>query len=177
MGNAGCLPLKGKAIYWLPRGEAGWKGERIHLQRYEEWLTREGLDSIEGWAREGLNDREIAERMGVKASSLSRWKGQFAEVAEALAKGRAGGLDAVERALLRCALGHVVPLRKAIKLKEVSQKGGEGRCECERVEYVEEQEYVQPRLEAIRYLLEERRGIGAEAKDWTRALSSAGRTI
>ncbi|WP_201261389.1 hypothetical protein [Lactococcus lactis] len=34
--------------------------------KYEEWLTAEGLILLEGWARDGLTDEQIAKNIGIK---------------------------------------------------------------------------------------------------------------
>jgi transposase len=45
--------------------------------KYEMWLTREGLLFIEGWARDGLTDEQIAYNMGVSVASLYNWKNKY----------------------------------------------------------------------------------------------------
>ena len=37
------------------------------------WLTKKGLLKIEGWARDGLKEEQIAYNMGVRRSTLSNW--------------------------------------------------------------------------------------------------------
>ncbi len=39
--------------------------------KYEKWLEPEGLLLLEGWARDGLTDDEIAKKIGCSASTLS----------------------------------------------------------------------------------------------------------
>lgn len=36
----------------------------------EEWLTDERLVILEGWARDGLTDEQIAENIGISARTL-----------------------------------------------------------------------------------------------------------
>ena len=52
--------------------------------RSEVWRDEDGLLRIEGWAREGMTDARLAERMGVGASTLRRWKKRFPEIGEAV---------------------------------------------------------------------------------------------
>lgn len=40
----------------------------------EEWLTEERLVILEGWARDGLTDEQIAENVGISVRTLYRWK-------------------------------------------------------------------------------------------------------
>ncbi|PJH58674.1 transposase, partial [Salmonella enterica subsp. enterica serovar Typhimurium] len=34
------------------------------MAKYTEWLTKEGLTKIEGWARDGLTNEQIAQNIG-----------------------------------------------------------------------------------------------------------------
>ena len=38
--------------------------------KYEQWLEPEGLTLLEGWARDGLTDEQIANNMGIVPSTL-----------------------------------------------------------------------------------------------------------
>lgn len=42
--------------------------------KYEKWLKEENLLLLEGWARDGLTDEQIAKNMGVSYSTLKDWK-------------------------------------------------------------------------------------------------------
>lgn len=52
--------------------------------KYEEWLTPEGLLLIEGWARDGLTDEQIAHNMGIVPSTLYEWKKKYPELSDTL---------------------------------------------------------------------------------------------
>ena len=60
-------------------------------------------------------------------------------------------------------------VKKPVKLKQVTQKNGEGRSEAERIEYVEEEVHVPARINAtifwLRNRLPGRWGEHAAAKD------------
>ena len=45
--------------------------------KYQEWLTENGLLRLKGWATDGLNDEEIAEKMGIHVSTLYEWKNKY----------------------------------------------------------------------------------------------------
>lgn len=125
--------------------------------RYREWVSPEGLLRLEGWAREGLDEAAIAERMGVELRTLEAWRRKYPAMAEALRRG-GGPVDVeAENALLKAALGYTVTVRKPFKVKEVSQKNGEGRTECEHIEYAEEEVHVPARITALIYWLKNRR--------------------
>jgi len=74
--------------------------------KYEYWLTHEGLIRLEGWARDGLTDEQIAKNMGVSAATLYNWKKSYLEILEALKKGKEVVDYEVENALLKRALGY-----------------------------------------------------------------------
>ena len=73
--------------------------------KYIEWLTEDGLLMIEGWARDGLTDEQIAGNMGISAGRLYEWKKSYHEINEALKRGKAPVDIQVENALLKKALG------------------------------------------------------------------------
>ena len=74
--------------------------------KYQEWLTPEGLLKIEGWARDGLTDEQIARNIGITPKTLYEWKNRFRELSEALKKGKEVVDRQVENALLKRALGY-----------------------------------------------------------------------
>ena len=74
--------------------------------KYQEWLTPEGLLKLEGWARDGLTDEQIAENIGITAATLYEWKKRFSDISEALKKGKEVVDRQVENALLKRALGY-----------------------------------------------------------------------
>ena len=74
--------------------------------KYQEWLTPEGLLKIEGWARDGLIDEQIAQNIGIRAATLYEWKKRFPEISEALKRGKEVVDRQVENALLKRAVGY-----------------------------------------------------------------------
>lgn len=72
--------------------------------KYAEWLEPEGLALLEGWARDGLTDEQIAERCGVVRTTLYEWKKQHPDISDALKRGKEVVDYQVEKALLRKAL-------------------------------------------------------------------------
>lgn len=74
--------------------------------KYENWLTSEGLIKLEGWARNGLTEEQIAKNIGISRSTLSEWKIKFPDIAESLKKGKEVVDIQVENALLKRALGY-----------------------------------------------------------------------
>lgn len=125
--------------------------------KYEQWLTEDGLTTIEGWARDGLTDAQIASNIGIHISTLCDWKNQFPEFSEAIKKGKAPVDVQVENALLKRALGHFEKIKKPIKLKHKGQIPGKGMIEEERIEYAEEEIYIPPDTTAQIFWLKNRR--------------------
>ena len=73
--------------------------------KYHDWITEEGLIKIEGWARDGLTDEQIAHNIGIVPSTLYEWKKKYSEISDALKKGKEVIDRQVENALLKRALG------------------------------------------------------------------------
>lgn len=72
--------------------------------KYQRWLEPDGLLLLEGWARDGLTDEQLAEKIGITATTLYEWKNRFPEISEALKKGKEAVDYEVENALLSKAL-------------------------------------------------------------------------
>ena len=73
--------------------------------KYQRWLEPDGLLLLEGWARDGLTDEQIAHNMGITAKTLYVWKNEYSDICEALKKGKEVVDYHVENALLNKALG------------------------------------------------------------------------
>ncbi|RYM02789.1 helix-turn-helix domain-containing protein [Sporolactobacillus sp. THM7-7] len=73
--------------------------------KYEKWITEEGLIKIQGWARDGLSNEQIAHNIGINPDTLYAWIKKFPEISESLKKGKEVVDREVENALLKSALG------------------------------------------------------------------------
>jgi len=73
--------------------------------KYEKWLKEENLLLLEGWARDGLTDEQIAKNIGITVSTFYEWKKKYSEISESLKKGKEVVDYEVENALLSSALG------------------------------------------------------------------------
>lgn len=76
------------------------------MAKYDEWITEEGLIRIQGWARDGLIDKEIAAQCGVAPSTFNEWKKKFPELSESLKEGKDVPDRKVENALYNSAIGY-----------------------------------------------------------------------
>ena len=60
---------------------------------------------LEGWARDGLTDEQIATNMGICRDTLIQWKKKFPDISDTLKKGKEVVDYQVENALLNKARG------------------------------------------------------------------------
>lgn len=72
--------------------------------KYQRWLEPDSLTLLEGWARDGLTDEQIAKNMGISVRTLSRWKEAHCPICQALKKGKEIVDFEVENALLASAM-------------------------------------------------------------------------
>lgn len=73
---------------------------------YRDWISPEGLIKIEGWARDGLSNKQIAQNIGIREGTIYEWIKNYPEFSEALKKGKEVIDREVENALLKRALGY-----------------------------------------------------------------------
>lgn len=71
------------------------------IGKYKKWLEQENLILLEGWARDGLTDEQIANNMGVSIATLYNYKKDHLEILEAIKKGKEVVDFEVENALLK----------------------------------------------------------------------------
>lgn len=92
--------------------------------KYEYWLTPEGLLKLEGWARDGLTDEQIASNVGISRSTLNTWKEKYQDISDTLKRGKDIIDRQVENALLKRALGYSY---KEVT-REICEDAGTGKC-------------------------------------------------
>ena len=76
------------------------------LGKINEWLEKDKLILLEGWARDGLTDEQIAKNIGINRTTLYDWKKKEVNIADALKKGKEVIDFEVENALLKRAWGY-----------------------------------------------------------------------
>ena len=74
--------------------------------KFEYWLTPDGLLLLEGWARDGLIDGQIASNMGISVRTLYEYKERYPQIMQSLKRGKDVIDVQVENALLKRALGY-----------------------------------------------------------------------
>lgn len=121
-----------------------------------EWLADNNLTRIEGWARDGLRNEDIAAKMGVSPSTFYEYVKKYSEISDAIKRGKAPVDFEVENAMLKSALGHKETVRKPIRLRTTRRKDGMEITE-EHVEYFDEEVYIPPQVSAQIFWLKNRK--------------------
>lgn len=98
------------------------------------------LQSVADWTLEGVGEKEIAERLGISKSTLSRYKKSHKELERVLNTGRGKVIAEVENALLKKAMGYSYTEVRTV------DKG-------DRVEVTTTDKEVPPDLSAISFVL------------------------
>lgn len=71
-----------------------------------DWLDENKLLLLQGWARDGLSDEQIAENMEISVRTLYRWKNEYWQLCHALKKGKDAADREIENALFKRAKGY-----------------------------------------------------------------------
>lgn len=71
-----------------------------------DWETPESLTLIEGWARQGMTEEQVAHNMGISRRTLFTWKNNSLPILQALKKGKEVVDYEVESSLFRRAVGY-----------------------------------------------------------------------
>ena len=74
------------------------------MAKIDEWLEPDKLILLEGWARDGLSEEQIAKNMGIGRTTLYEWKQKKTNIANTIKKGKEVVDFEVENALLKNAL-------------------------------------------------------------------------
>lgn len=73
-------------------------------QKVEDWLDGDNRILLEGWARNGLTDHQLATNIGIAPSTLYEWKKKNKEFSDILKRNKDVVDTLVENALLKAAL-------------------------------------------------------------------------
>ena len=93
--------------------------------KYTKWLTEDGLLLLQGWARNGLTDAEIAHNCGITRETLNQWRKKFSDISDALKEGKEVVDLLVENALLKRARGYTYE-EKTYERKQINEEGDMG---------------------------------------------------
>lgn len=112
--------------------------------KYKEWLKPEKLTLLEGWARDGLTDEQIAKNIGIRRETFIEWKKKYPNISNTIKKGKEVIDYEVENALLKAALGFEYE-------ETVTEKNGD------KVLMKKMKRYAQPNSTALIFWLKNRR--------------------
>lgn len=90
--------------------------------KYHDWITEEGLIKLEGWARDGLTDEQVAHNIGIARGTLYDWKNRYPDIDDALKRGKEVIDRQVENALLKRALGYEYE-----EVKQIIEQDNDGK--------------------------------------------------
>ena len=82
------------------------------MAKINDWLEKDKLILLEGWARNGLTEEQIAKNIGVSRQTLWSWKEKEVDILNALKKGKEVVDIEVENALLKRALGYTITIKE-----------------------------------------------------------------
>lgn len=74
------------------------------MSRINDWLEKDKLTLLEGWARSGLTNEQIANNIGITAKTLYEWKNKNSDIRDILKRSREVVDYEVENALLKNAM-------------------------------------------------------------------------
>ena len=74
------------------------------MAKIQDWLEEDNLIRLEGWARDGLTNEQIAKNIGIDERTLYRWKEKESLICHVLKRSREVVDFEVENALLKSAL-------------------------------------------------------------------------
>lgn len=103
-----------------PRTRTTDRSKIIDENLRRKWRRKEYLALLEGWARDGYTDAEIAVKMKVSPKQLKRLREADAKIRKALDHGRESTDYMVEKALLKSALGYK---RKEVRITSIIRYG------------------------------------------------------
>lgn len=133
--------------------------------KYQEWLTDDGIQLLKALAARGLELGEIAEEIGVSASTLREWRKKHPAISAALSRGRAHARGIAENSLFKRANGYTIDIKKPIKVRVVDYDPQTQRKIREREEVQEavEQHHIPADTQALIFYL-----TNVAPEDWKR---------
>ena len=120
------------------------------------------LTEVEGWARNGVSDEDIAHNLGVAYSTFRKYKEANAALSAALARGKEVVDLEVEGALLKRCMGYNARIARHYKVKTIDyDENGKKLCEREELKEVYDEVHIPADTTAQMFWLTNRK-----KKDW-----------
>ncbi|HDU3224665.1 TPA: helix-turn-helix domain-containing protein [Listeria monocytogenes] len=101
--------------------------------KYADWITDEGLIKLEGYARDGLIDDQVAAKIDIARQTLYEWKKKYPVIDDALKRGKEVVDRHVESCLLKNATGYTYTEDVPMRIKEKYYDEKDRLCEKEKV--------------------------------------------
>lgn len=76
--------------------------------KYEKWLEKDNLTRLKAWARDGLDDAQVAQNMGINVRTLYKWKSKYGQIGQALKKSKEIVDAEIEESLISTMRKHTV---------------------------------------------------------------------
>lgn len=95
------------------------------MAKIDEWLEDDKLILLEGWARDGLTNEQIANNIGINVKTLYDWKNKNSNICNVLKKAREVVDYEVENALYKRAVGYKydeITYENGIETKRVTKE-------------------------------------------------------
>nr|DAL45910.1 MAG TPA_asm: terminase small subunit [Caudoviricetes sp.] len=125
-----------------------------------KWEThvKDRLIEVEGWARDGLTDEQIAKNLGISIRTFYEYKEKYPQFLQSLKRGKEVVDREVENALLKKAIGGKEKVLKPMKIKNVIYSdAGKKLKENEEIVMVEEEVLIIPDTTAQIFWLKNRK--------------------
>lgn len=123
-----------------------------------DFKNKDNIVRIEGWARDGWEDRQIAKQLGYNETYFCELKLKHPELADALKRGRAPLDIIVETSLYKRAVGMKRLVQTPIKVKDIKySESGRKISETERIEIVTTEENIPPDTTSMIFWLKNRK--------------------
>jgi len=119
--------------------------------KYQKWLEQANLERVTNWALKGCTYAEIAANMGITESTFYAWMNKYADISEAVKRGREMAVECLENMAFKVAMGQA---EEEVALK-VREPGG-----IERIEIVKRR--LPPNPSMLMFLLKNRAGYRSE---------------
>lgn len=118
--------------------------------------VKEKLSLIEGWAMDGLYEKDIYKKLGISHQTFEKFKKDHVELVEALKKGKEKADYEVQNATFKLATGYTVKVKKNIKLKKAYYDERGKKVEEEYIKEVEDEQYIPPNAATQMFWLKRR---------------------
>ena len=125
------------------------------MAKIKNWLRKENLDKITAWASDRTKSvSDIADLMGISASTLHLWLKEKSEIKEAFENGRIVVDDCAENQFMKMCFGYNVKIKKPHKVRRYTfDEKGRRVEEFEEFVQVEEEMHIPASWPALQVYL------------------------